>query len=118
MCPGSFAREKWHQPTRPLSLGDIALIVDDNTPRGRWTLGRVIEPIAGKDGAIIRQANVRTTNGKILRRPKLIVLEPGPDGGDDADRCRAARAGDVADINNPSNNDQSSCCNSRRWSKF
>ena len=104
MCPGSFAREKWHQPTRPLSLGDIALIVDDNAPRGHWTLCRVIEPIAGKD-SIIRQANVRTTNGKILRRPvvKLIVLEPGPDGGDDADRCTAARAGDVADSNNPRN---------------
>ena len=102
--PRLMAREKWRQPTRPLSVGDIALIVDDNAPRGHWTLCRVIEPIAGKD-SIIRQANVRTTNGKILRRPvvKLIAMEPGPDGGDDADRCRAARADDVADSNNPRN---------------
>ena len=98
--PRLIAREKLHKPTRRLRVGDIALIVD-NAPRDHWTSSRVIEPIAGKDG-IIRQANVRTTNGKILRRPvvKLIVLEPGQDGEDDADRCRAVRAGDVPNSNN------------------
>ena len=102
--PRLIAREKWHQSTRPLRVGDIAFIVDDIAPRGRWTLYRVIELIAGKDG-IIRQANVRTTNGKIIRRPvvKWIALKPGPDGGDDADRCRAAKAGDISDSNNPRN---------------
>ena len=46
--PRLITRDKWTQPAKPLKAHDTALIVDGNTPRGRWTMSRIIEPIAGK----------------------------------------------------------------------
>jgi len=47
-----------------------------NSPRGQWTMCRVLKPIPGKDG-VVRQADVKIASGKILRRPvvKLVILE-------------------------------------------
>ncbi len=47
-------------------LGDVVLIIDDNSPRGTWPIGRVVELIKAKDG-VVRSAVVKTTLGEQRR---------------------------------------------------
>ena len=51
------------------------LVVDENVPRGRWNLGRVIKTFPGDDD-LVRAADVQTKNG-VHKRPvvKLCLLE-------------------------------------------
>lgn len=67
-------RTKWHNEVKPITEGCLVLIVDEDV-RNRWTRGKVLKVIPGKDG-IIRQADIQTANG-VLRRPvvKLAVLD-------------------------------------------
>ncbi len=79
-------RRKWQKPYRNVSVDDIVLLIDDNTPRNSWALARVVGVDRDEDG-YVRKAEVATSNS-IYRRPvhKLIPLvtkEPGdqfPDG--------------------------------------
>lgn len=73
--PTLLVREKWINPRRCLTSGDLVLICDENVPRGNWPLGKVIEAHHGKDG-YVRSAKVRTSS-TILTRPvtKLCFLE-------------------------------------------
>ena len=73
--PTLLVREKWINPRRCLTSGDLVLICDENVPRGHWPLGRVIEAHHGKDG-YVRSVKVRTSS-TILTRPvtKLCFLE-------------------------------------------
>jgi len=49
---------------RRLIIGDIVLIKDDiPLPRGRWRVGRIIELIVGRDGAV-RGAKLKTTSNQ------------------------------------------------------
>lgn len=58
-----------------LKVGDLVLIVDYGTPRGRWPLGRIVTVFPGSDN-VVRSAEVKTKFG-LLRRPdaKLAFLE-------------------------------------------
>lgn len=60
-------RQKWHNIVKPLEVGDIVIIVDDNLPRGSWLKGRIIQINKGKDEAV-RSAVVQTKTG-IYKRP-------------------------------------------------
>ena len=53
-------RQKWVQPKRNMECGHIVLIADDNTPRKCWHLGRIIKTFPGKDGRLVRSAQVKT----------------------------------------------------------
>ncbi|XP_065354596.1 uncharacterized protein LOC135949062 [Calliphora vicina] len=69
-------RAKWFQnSTRPISVNDIVIIVDDNSKRNTWAKGRVIDVIRAKDGEV-RSAVIKTLTG-ISTRPvvKLARLE-------------------------------------------
>ena len=68
-------RRKWLTPERNLQIGDVVLIMGENTPRKNWPMGRVIQTFPGKDG-LVRTAQVRTS-WSILTRPvaKLCLLE-------------------------------------------
>ena len=68
-------RAKWTKPRRCLVMGDLVLIADENVPRGKWPLGRVIVVFHGNDG-YVRSARVQTSS-TILTRPvtKLCFLE-------------------------------------------
>ena len=63
-------RQKWLRPQRNLQNGDVVLIMDENTPRKNWRMGR-----KRKDG-LVRAARVKTS-WTILTRPitKLCLLE-------------------------------------------
>jgi hypothetical protein len=68
-------RQKWLEPRRNISVGDIVLVADDLNMRNRWPLGRVTEVEVGHDG-LVRAATVVTQQSS-CRRPihKLCLLE-------------------------------------------
>ncbi|XP_072168946.1 uncharacterized protein [Diadema setosum] len=68
-------RQRWTRPQRNLAKDDLVLLIDDNLPRGQWSLGKVVEVYPGRDGRV-RQVEVRVGH-KHFRRPvvKLCLLE-------------------------------------------
>ena len=51
-------RQKWLNPKRNIQEDDIVLIVDDNLPRNKWKLGKVVDAPKSKDG-LVRHAKIR-----------------------------------------------------------
>ena len=92
--PDLIERRKWLRPQRNVCVNDLVLIVEKNTPRGHWPLGKVIDVTPGPDN-VVRSATVKTKSGEYVRPvSKLCLLEVGeedvtPEPGD--------RAGDVCD---------------------
>ncbi|XP_075170238.1 uncharacterized protein LOC142242552 [Haematobia irritans] len=77
MIPTLTRRNKWFEKVKPIEVGDIVLVVDENAERNSWIKGRVIEVITAKDGQV-RRAKVKTINGEIERpAAKLAVLDIG-----------------------------------------
>ncbi|XP_017469384.1 PREDICTED: uncharacterized protein LOC108361294 [Rhagoletis zephyria] len=73
--PTLTRRTKWHQRVKPIAIGDVVIICDDNESRGEWKRGIVLEVYPAPDGQV-RSALVKTSSGN-LRRPasKLAVLD-------------------------------------------
>ena len=67
---------KWHYPTRNLSVGDIVILKEDDAIPTKWPLSRVTQVYPGRDG-LVRVATVKTTKGT-YKRPvtKIAVLLP------------------------------------------
>ncbi|XP_046643169.1 uncharacterized protein LOC124328443 [Daphnia pulicaria] len=96
--PGLAKRKKWLYGQKNLNIGDIVIVIEPDTPRGKWPIARVVEVFTGPDG-VVRSAIVRlrsSTNTTELHRPavKLCLLESW-----DAEDASAfeRRAGDVPD---------------------
>ena len=47
-------RQKWHTEKRNLMIGDVVLIKDSNSIRGKWKLGKVNKTISSADGHVRR----------------------------------------------------------------
>ena len=60
-APTLVHRQKWHQPERKVQVGDIVLILDKNTLKGEYRLGRVVETHPSKDGNV-RKVSVAYKN--------------------------------------------------------
>ena len=60
--PGLTVRQRWTKEEIPLKQND-----EDNIPRGKWKLGKIVDICPGKDGQI-RTVRVRTKKG-MLNRP-------------------------------------------------
>ncbi|XP_008482926.1 uncharacterized protein LOC103519612 [Diaphorina citri] len=69
------SREKWNSDQHPVKVGDVVIIVQDNSPVLSWPLGVVQEVYPGKDG-VIRTVLVKTKGG-CLKRP-VVKLCPLP----------------------------------------
>ena len=67
-------KTKWKRAGRPLQLGDIVLVKDDDTFRGSWPMGRITRLYPGSDGHT-RVVDV-LLRGKTYRRPvhKLVKV--------------------------------------------
>ena len=66
--PNLTERKIWQRKRqRDIRIGDLVLVVDENVPRGRWNLGRVIKTFPGDDD-LVRAADVQTKNG-VHKRP-------------------------------------------------
>ncbi|XP_063547169.1 uncharacterized protein LOC134754760 [Cydia strobilella] len=64
--PLLLPRKKWQQEQKPLSLGDLVLVVDPDSPRNVWPRGLIKSVLPGKDGRI-RVVDISTATG-VLRR--------------------------------------------------
>ena len=50
--PALTERRKWKKDARNVCEGDLVLVVDENSPRGCWPLGRVLRALPGDDGKV------------------------------------------------------------------
>ena len=68
-------RQKWLKETPNFRIGDLVLILDENTDRGSWPMGLVVETSLGRDG-LVRSAKIKTKSS-VLVKPitKLVFLE-------------------------------------------
>ena len=68
-------RQKWLRIKNNLQKEDIVLLVDDNQPRGTWSIARVMDTFPDKRG-LVREVTVRTPEGGVRKRPitKLCLL--------------------------------------------
>ena len=58
-----------------MTVGDIVLVRDDDQPRGRWPLDRVVTTFPGAEGCV-RSVEVRTKRDTFKRSAqKLCLLE-------------------------------------------
>lgn len=76
--PTLTRRTRWFRRVEPLKQGDLVIMCDEDVSRSQWKRAIVDKVIMSKDGQV-RQAEVRTSSGKVLRRPasKLAVLDVG-----------------------------------------
>ena len=72
--PALNSRPKWTSEIRDLKVDDVVLVIQPDSPRGRWPLGRVTEVYPGRDGHT-RVAKI-ACGAKTVVRPitKLIPL--------------------------------------------
>ncbi|XP_036322539.1 uncharacterized protein LOC118736595, partial [Rhagoletis pomonella] len=68
-------RSKWFEDVKPIEVGDIAYIVDQNNPRNCWPKGKVVKVHTSPDGRV-RSATLKTVCG-VYERPaaKIAVLD-------------------------------------------
>ena len=74
--PSLTVRKKWTKSERNLMVNDLVLLVDDNKPRGQWSLARIIEVMPSDDGNV-RSLKLKTAQGATYVRPaaKVCLLE-------------------------------------------
>lgn len=77
--PNLTCRTKWHEKVKPLSVGDLVVVVDPGSPRNVWLRGKVIDVKLSSDNQV-RSAKILTKQG-VLERPtlKLAVLDVATD---------------------------------------
>ena len=64
--PSLQERQKWNKPQRNLAVNDIVLLLDENTPRSIWPLGRVIEVYSNRGDGLVRSAKVKTRSTELV----------------------------------------------------
>ena len=75
-------RPCWRNKKPNFEEGELVLVRDDASKRGKWPLGRITRVMPGPDG-VVRVVEVKTKNGTYTRPvAKLCKLE---DHGDDTD---------------------------------
>ncbi|XP_065640477.1 uncharacterized protein LOC136073053 [Hydra vulgaris] len=66
-------RKKWNIVMGNLLVGDLVLVLSENTSKDNWPLGRVTEVFPGNDG-LVRVANVQV--GKVILKHPITKLCP------------------------------------------
>ncbi|XP_076302063.1 uncharacterized protein LOC143220282 [Lasioglossum baleicum] len=71
---GLTSRSKWRKVQDDVTMGNLCLIIDEQTPPSRWPLARVKEAHPGADGRV-RVVTVVTSTSEYMRPiHKLVVL--------------------------------------------
>lgn len=75
--PTLTRRTKWFDKVKPIGIGDVVIIIDEDMPRNTWKKGVVVDVNIGANNQV-RSAVVRTNSG-IYTRPsvKIAVLDVG-----------------------------------------
>ena len=85
--PSLQERQKWNKPQRNLAVNDIVLLLDENTPRSIWPLGRVIEVYSNRGDGLVRSAKVKTRSTELVRPvDKIVLLESSAEDAIDASK--------------------------------
>ena len=71
--PALQSRQKWLLPKRNLAVGDLVIVVDDDTPRSVWPVARVVDTFAGKDG-LVRSVQIKSRNSTLVRPINKVCL--------------------------------------------
>ena len=73
--PNLQIRPKWAVKQPNFKVDDLVLLMDDNSPRSLWPMGRITEVILGRDN-LVRTVKVKTRQS-VLSRPitKIVPLE-------------------------------------------
>ena len=74
--PELHRRQKWQQEMPNVQKGDIVMILDENSPRGSWPIGRVDDVMTGRDG-LVRSVRLSTRSTTLVRPITQIVLLEG-----------------------------------------
>ena len=61
VSPGLLVRQKWHEKTRNLQVGDLVMIADSSKLKSKYKLGVVEDTHVSRDG-IVRSATLRYCN--------------------------------------------------------
>ena len=59
-------RRKWHSTVDGIEIGDMVWILENNTPRGIWPVGRVQKVNKGKDN-VVSSCLVKTSRGDFVK---------------------------------------------------
>jgi len=68
--PQLQVRGKWTTATKPLAIGDVVIVKEDNMAPCKWKMARITCLHPGRDGHI-RVVTIRTANGTEMKRPVL-----------------------------------------------
>ncbi|KAI8120436.1 hypothetical protein CVS40_8253 [Lucilia cuprina] len=71
--PSLACRTKWFEKSKPLTVGDLVVVVDPSSPRNVLPRGKVLETTVAKDGQV-RRAMIKTTC-VVLERPVANKIE-------------------------------------------
>ena len=71
--PNLTERRKWLNHRKNLKKDDVVFIIEPNTPRGLWPLGRIVKPLPGPDG-VVHVALVRSKSGERIRPVAKLCL--------------------------------------------
>ena len=74
--PSLQERQKWLDSRRNLEIGDLVLVMYENTPRAQWPLGLITDTYPSSDG-IVRSVHVKTQTGSYDRPISKICLLEG-----------------------------------------
>ena len=68
-------RQIWQDTKSNVKVGDLVLLLDENTPRRLWPLGLVVDVREGRDG-LVRSVRVKTKSIELVRPiSKIVSLE-------------------------------------------
>ena len=71
--PTLMKRSKWQHKGKQLQVGDIVLVIESGTPRGKWNLSRIFEVYPGSDG-VVRNVKVKNQHGEYKRSVQKCCL--------------------------------------------
>lgn len=71
--PAMQERQRWLNPKRNLTVGDIVLVVDNNTHRNTWLMGKVTEVMKDRN-KLVRIAHVKTKHTVLVRPVSKLCL--------------------------------------------
>jgi hypothetical protein len=63
-APHLTERRKWAENRPNVAVGDIVLVIESNTLRGQWPLGKVIEIMPSAADNVVRVVKVKLVNHK------------------------------------------------------
>ena len=69
-------RQKWLVPARNFRVGDLVLLVDDQSERNKWPKAIITEVLPDREN-VVRRVRIRTASGQNLMRDvrKICLLE-------------------------------------------